>query len=152
MLGCHLLKHWAVTQKAITLSSGEAELGGLVKGASEGIGLQSLAADLEIGLKLELHADSAAAIGICRRSGIGRVRHLAVGQLWIQERLREGTLSLFKVAGPANPADLLTKHLPSSLLTAHLLRLGALLEGGRAGSAPRVSAEIQAWLHPPTRK
>ena len=31
----------------------------------------------------------AAAIGICRRTGIGRVRHLAVGQLWVQERLRE---------------------------------------------------------------
>ncbi len=152
MRGSHLLKHWAVTQKAITLSSGEAELGGLVKGASEGIGLQSLAADLDIGLKLELHADSAAAIGICRRSGIGRVRHLAVGQLWIQERLREGTLSLFKVAGPSNPADLLTKHLASGLLTAHLSRLGALLEGGRAGSAPRVSAEIQAWLHPHTKQ
>eukprot|EP00969_Alexandrium_andersonii_P052270 2295114-Alexandrium_andersonii.AAC.1 len=24
--------------------------------------------------------------GICRRTGIGRVRHLAVTQLWVQER------------------------------------------------------------------
>ena len=41
--GGHLLKHWSTTQKAITLSSGEAELGGVVKAAAEGIGLQSLA-------------------------------------------------------------------------------------------------------------
>ena len=41
--GGHLLKHWALTQKTITLSSGEAELGGVVKAATEGIGLQALA-------------------------------------------------------------------------------------------------------------
>jgi hypothetical protein len=56
-----------------------------------------------------VHADSAAAIGICRRSGIGRARHLAVGQLWVQEKLREGCLCLHKVGGRANPVDLLTK-------------------------------------------
>ena len=32
--GGHLIKRWSVTQKAITLSSGEAELGGVVKGAA----------------------------------------------------------------------------------------------------------------------
>ena len=88
--GAHLLKHWSVTQKAITLSSGEAELGGVVKGATEGLGIQAVARDLGIDLPLKLWADSSAAIGICRRTGIGRVRHLAVGQLWIQEKLREG--------------------------------------------------------------
>ena len=35
--GAHLVKRWAVTQKALTLSSGEAELGGVVKGAAEGL-------------------------------------------------------------------------------------------------------------------
>ena len=80
MRGAHLLKHWATTQKAITLSSGEAELTGVVKGVAEGLGMQSLLLDLGESLELEVHADSAAAIGICRRSGIGRARHLAVGQ------------------------------------------------------------------------
>ena len=32
LLGGHLLKHWASTQKKITLSSGEAELGAVVRG------------------------------------------------------------------------------------------------------------------------
>merc|ERR1712004_369930 len=71
------------TQKTITLSYGEAELGGVVKAAAEGIGLQSLAQDLGLDFSLQLYADSSAAIGICRRTGIGRVRHLAVGQLWV---------------------------------------------------------------------
>eukprot|EP00969_Alexandrium_andersonii_P160859 7108674-Alexandrium_andersonii.AAC.1 len=80
--GSRAIKHWSTTQKTIALSSGEAELAGIVKGAAEGMGLVSVAQDLGIGAKLQVRADSSAAIGICRRSGIGRVRHLAVGQFW----------------------------------------------------------------------
>ena len=146
LVGGHLLKHWSVTQKTVTLSSGEAELGGVVKGSGEGLGLQALGRDLGFDLRLEVHADSAAAIGICRRSGIGRVRHLAVGQLWVQERLREGTFSLYKVLGTANPADLMTKHLSSAVMLQHLGAMEVWPESGRARSAPTVSAEIEAWL------
>ena len=39
MHGAHIAKHWSTTQKAVTLSSGEAELGVVVKGVGEGIGL-----------------------------------------------------------------------------------------------------------------
>ena len=144
--GGHLLKHWSTTQKAITLSSGEAELGGVVKAATEGIGLQSLARDLGIDLSLQIYADSSAAIGICRRTGIGRVRHLAVGQLWVQERLRAGHCTLYKVCGTANPADLLTKHLPGPTSSTHLATLHLCPEQGRPASAPAVSAAIDPWL------
>ena len=37
--GTHLVKHWSTTQKTTALSSGEAELYGVVKGASEALGL-----------------------------------------------------------------------------------------------------------------
>ena len=82
MLGSHLIKTWSNTQKVVALSSGEAELMGILRGASEALGLQSIAADLGISLEVSVHADSSAAIGICRRTGIGKVRHLATGQLW----------------------------------------------------------------------
>ena len=144
--GGHLLKHWSVTQKTVTLSSGEAELGGVVKAATEGIGLQSLARDLGLDYPLQLYADSSAAIGICRRSGVGKVRHLAVGQLWVQERLRAGHFTLFKVCGTANPADLLTKHLSGPAISTHLATLHCQLEQGRPTSAPEVSAAIDSWL------
>ena len=81
--GGHLINHLSTTQKHITLSSGESELGGVVKGAAEGLGVQALALDMGVEVSLSLHADSSAAIGICRRAGIGRVKHLAVGQRWI---------------------------------------------------------------------
>ena len=144
--GTHLLKHWSVTQKVVTLSSGEAELAGVVRGASEGCGLQSLAADLGITLKFSIHADSSAAIGICRRSGIGRVRHLAVSQLWVQERLRAGSFTLHKVAGDENPADILTKVVARTLLDRHLGRMAMIREAGRATSAPMVSAQVDQRL------
>jgi hypothetical protein len=144
--GTHLVKHWSVTQKVVTLSSGEAELAGVVRGASEGCGLQSLAADLGTALKFSIHADSSAAIGICRRTGIGKVRHLAVSQLWVQERLRAGSFTLHKVAGDSNPADILTKVVARALLDRHLGRMTVLREAGRAASAPLVAAEIDQRL------
>ena len=41
----------------------------------------ALDVDLGIALAVQIHMDSVAAISICRRIGIGGVRHLAVGQL-----------------------------------------------------------------------
>ena len=132
------MKHWATTQKNITLSSGEAELGGIVKGIAEGLGLKSLAADLGIAVGVQVYADSAAAIGICRRSGIGRVRHLAVGQLWVQERIRGGEVALFKVPGGENPADMLTKHVPRELADRHMHGMCLSRGGTRATTAPHI--------------
>ena len=42
MFGRHCLKHWASTQASVTLSSGEAEFHGLVKGAAVALGQQAL--------------------------------------------------------------------------------------------------------------
>ena len=71
-------------------------------------------------LAVRIHADSAAALGICNRSGIGRIRHLAVGQLWVQEKIREGVFSLHKCRGEHNPADLCTKHLDRAKIDHYL--------------------------------
>ena len=149
--GAHVLKHWSSTQKTIALSSGEAELAGVVKGAGEGLGLVSLGADLGLRLTLEVHADSSAAIGICRRTGIGKVRHLAVGQLWVQEKVRCGDFRLFKVLGTDNPADILTKAIRAECIHRHLASCGLLWEAGRASTAPEV--EGFTWEQPsPGRK
>jgi hypothetical protein len=146
LLGKHLLKHWASTQKKITLSSGEAELGAVVRGLSEVLGLQSVARDLGVELKPEVHADSSAAIGICNRSGIGKVRHLAVAQLWVQDFVRTRACRLFKVLGTENPADLMTKPLARAEIDGHLARLGLSRASGRAETAPRADAAVDTTL------
>eukprot|EP00969_Alexandrium_andersonii_P353920 15440977-Alexandrium_andersonii.AAC.1 len=65
--------------------------------------------DLGFSARLRVYADSSAAIGVCCRAGVGQVRHVAVGQLWVQERGRPGDFELAKWPGVDNPADMLTK-------------------------------------------
>ena len=134
--GSHPIKHWSITQTTIALSSGEAELGGICRGASIALGLQSLAADLGITLKVEILTDATAAIGICRRRGLGKIRHLHVADLWVQDRVRRGDFTLTKVPGSDNPADILTKHVPRDVMNRHMKFMGIGPEEGRASSAP----------------
>ena len=84
-------------------------------------GMMSLAANFEISLKGIVRSDSAAAIGIAHRKGIGgRCRHINVQYLWIQERVQEGHLGLAKVLGKKNPADMMTKAVGSETMHQHL--------------------------------
>ena len=76
MLGRHLIKTWSSTQASVTLSSGEAEFNGVVRGAGIGMGYRSLMQDLGHELGIRVWTDSSAAIGICSRQGLGKPRHL----------------------------------------------------------------------------
>ena len=136
MRGLHPIKHWSTTQTTIALSSGEAELAGICRGASNALGLQSLASDSGITLDVEILTDATAAIGICRRRGLGKIRHLHVADLWIQDRLQRKNFTLTKVPGAENPADILTKHVPKDILVKHMRFVSLRTEGGRAASAP----------------
>ena len=84
LIGTCLAKHWSKSQTTISLSSGEAELHGIAYGAAQALGLQSLLKDLGWQLDIRVHLDATAAIGICKRKGIGKIRHLATTDLWIQ--------------------------------------------------------------------
>ena len=59
-----------------------------------------------------------------------------MGQLWVQEGLRRGDFTLFKVQGDRNPADILTKCLPREVLDRHLNKLHVHRVDGRAATAP----------------
>ena len=137
--GMHPIKHWSQTQTTVSLSSGEAELGGICKGASIGLGLKSIAADLGINWSLNVHSDATAAIGICRRKGLGRIRHLAVADLWVQDKVRAGDFHLKKVLGSDNPADIMTKHVSRDLINKHMPKISCRWESGRADSAPEIA-------------
>ena len=61
----------------------------------------------------------------------------------VQEHLRRGAFTLFKVRGDSNPADLCTKHLDRTTASYLLDLAGITFEDGRAHSAPQVSAEVE---------
>ena len=137
MIGSHCIRTWSSTQPSVTLSSGEAEYYGLVKAAGAGLGHQSLMLDLGLKLPVTAWTDSSAAIGIASRSGLGKLRHLETHTLWLQEKCRTGAITVKKVRGEVNPADLFTKHLASREKVHQLLGLfGCEYREGRAEAAP----------------
>ena len=135
-LGKHLIKSYSRQQRTVALSSAEAELHAMVAASAETLGIIALCKDMGIEVGGEVYADSSAALGIVQRSGNGKVRHLRVQALWVQEVRCSKRLWYKKVLGTRNPADVLTKHVPKELLDAHLITLGVELRGGRAESAP----------------
>ena len=137
LIGQHTMKHWSSTQASVALSSGEAEFAGVIRGAGQGLGYQALLHDLGVDLPLRVWTDSSAAVGICSRQGLGKMRHLDTHTLWIQQAVRSGRVDLRKVDGDVNPADLLTKHSLSRERLEKLVTLfGCRFIGGRAASAP----------------
>ena len=131
-----MVKHWSKTQSTISLSSGEGELHGIAMGCSQGLGLQSLLVDLGWNLPLRVFSNATAAIGIARRKGIGRIRHLDTTDLWIQDAIRSGRISLDKVPGTLNPADILTKYVDKRALDMALPKMNLWPTAGRPASAP----------------
>jgi len=131
-IGSHYLKSWSSTQKTIALSSGEAELTALVKCSCEVIGVLQLADDWELTWSGEVHVDSSAALGVVSRRGAGKLRHVRVGQLWVQQKSETGELKYQKVKGTDNPADLMTKALTHLEINRYLVKIGIEIKKGRA--------------------
>ena len=92
----------------------------------------SLAADLGIEIDTRLHIDAAAALGILERRGVGRIRHLDVGTLWLQEVQLRQKVAFMKVKGTSNPADLMTKHLFQDVISEYMEKLSFELRDGRS--------------------
>ena len=105
------IKSWSKTMPTLALSTGESELGAIVKGITEGEGILSLLKDFALHAELGLKSDASAAVGITQRVGLGRVRHLAVADLWVQQRVQRGEVRICKVPGKENAADFMTKPL-----------------------------------------
>ena len=145
-LGWHYIKSWSTTQSVLALSSAEAELYALVKGAAQSLGLISLAADLGIKVEVMIHSDASAALGIVAREGLGKLRHINVQYLWIQTRVSEGSLDVMKVPGLQNPADLFTKHLAAADVAKFCEELCLTRHVDRAKTAPTLAGHEGASL------
>ena len=123
-LGQHTLKQSSNLQSTVSLSSGESEYYGLVKGSQTGLGIQALFADWGLTLSLEVLSDSSAARGHVQRRGLGKMRHIQTRYLWVQERVGEGHLKIACVPGAKNTSDILTKSVSGPQLWTHMKTLG----------------------------
>ena len=107
--GSHVLSQWSRTQATIALSSGEAELNGAIKGTTELLGCQTMIQEMHSKIGLRLQGDSSACQGTLSREGSGRVKHLEVRQLWVQAKIRDGSVKFEKIPRDINVADTQTK-------------------------------------------
>jgi len=123
MHGTHCLAHWARTQANVALSSGEAELNAALKGGVELIGAEVLLHELGRPINLQIFGDSAACKGMLSREGAGRLKHIQVKQLWLQEHMNNGHIKMIQVPRAVNSADAFTKHWGPEA-EAHFSRIG----------------------------
>ena len=135
MHGVNEIKHVCRQQDLIGDSSAEDEHYAICAGAKEGLGIQSDIAGFGDKLNLEVLTDSSAARAICLRQGLGRIRHLHIKFLWIQQYVKKGCFRIIKVDGSRNQADLYTKVLDAATLEKHCTAIGLVARTGRAQHA-----------------
>ena len=83
-------------------------------------------------LGVTLYADSSAALAIAKRKGAGKLRHINVSALWIQDvQDREGAQYL-KIDGTKTPADLMTKYLNREKIDSCTTSISQEVRVGRA--------------------
>ena len=97
-----------------------------------------LAADWNITIPGRVLVDSTAALGVVKRHGSGRLRHIRVGMLWVQQKQESGELAYAKVPGQDNPGDLMTKHLTDAVISRHMSALAQEWRAGRADTSLRI--------------
>ena len=113
-VGKCLLYSFTRRQSVIAQSSGEAELYATAAGVSEGILLRKVLAFLGMVLGLRTLSDFSANNAMTHRLGVGRVRHLEVKVLWLQQMVYKGLLTMTWQAGKDSNSDLGTKVLTKS--------------------------------------
>ena len=139
--GEYVLKWWSKTQPTLALSSGEAELAAIVKSTSEGLGMVAIMHEFGIPVDLTVKSDAVAAIGIVKRQGLGRVRHLAVGDLWVQQRAKNKEVNYVKLPGTKNTSDIMTTAVEGETIARHLQSLNMRVRKGRHAATPEYKRE-----------
>jgi len=146
MIGGQVLKSWSHTQKTVALSSAEAELTALVKATCEGIGIAAMWADWGIPMRVIVFADANAALGIVKRKGAGKLRHVNIGMLWVQDKMANEEIDYRKVDGAFNPGDLMTKNNAIKILDDHMKIMKMEFKTGRAEKSSELSRGINSFI------
>ncbi|CAK0813201.1 unnamed protein product [Prorocentrum cordatum] len=100
---------FARRQGVQSTSSGEAEFYGATSVVMDGKLVKNMLEWLGYKVTWELGIDSSAAKAMVNREGVGKVKHLDVRALWIQQERKVHGLNIKKESGTKNVADLGTK-------------------------------------------
>ena len=70
----------------VPLSAPESEFYAMTSGGAQGSHTKNIFSDLKVEVTVRLETDSTSGSGICRRRGVGRLRHLHKKKLWLQDQ------------------------------------------------------------------
>ena len=96
-----------------------------------------------VNLEIKVFTDATTGKAIAVRRGLGKVRHIAVNELWIKERVYLGDLKIVKIKNKFNPADLMTKHLSHGEIVNILEQLNHVHAEGRSEEAPELALVVK---------
>ena len=97
--------------------------------------------DMDVEMNVRIRTDSSAALGVSRRRGLGKLRHVELSQLWLQERVSSGDIKVMKVKEKENLADALTKHVTKEDIGMHMRGTAPEHVSGRHALAPEVAKD-----------
>jgi hypothetical protein len=133
--GKHLVESVSSTQSVIALSSGEAELIAICRGAASALLATQFLRQCGVKTTAVVATDSNAGRAMATRIGSGKVRHLDIKHLWVQERVRAAELHVTRVPTEENTADIGTKYLDAARINKLLRIAGLRLSKGLASSS-----------------
>ena len=109
-----------------------------MKGSAELLGIRGAISDFGVESIGVVYADSSAARAIANRKGAGKLRHINISTLWIQEKQDLHHLEMGKASGNQNPADLMTKYLTRTVIDTHFKFMRHQRAAGRARAGLQV--------------
>jgi hypothetical protein len=149
--GDHLLEVSVAKQTVVALSSGEAEFYGIVRATAHGIQTKQLLEAVNVKVQLAVLSDSSAARGMCTRTGSGKVRHLDIKELWVQQKYRDRVFDLRPVDTLLNWADLGTKAHERERLDSLCRQMPLRREGRNAAAGAGAGSSARATKTPATQ-
>ena len=125
--GC-VVASWSRRQACLALSSAESELYALGSGAVEALGFATMLGEWREQVVPTLYSDSSSALHVVKKRGPGRMKHIELRCLALQQWREEKRLLFGKVGTDENVSDMLTKPMPKE----RLIKLASMvgLRGG----------------------
>ena len=81
-------------------------------------------------IDVELKFDNQSAIDFCRKSGLGKSKHINTGLLWLQDAIEKEKVKLVEMHIDTNLAGDMTKYLPSQKRNFFLNAMRIKYQGG----------------------
>ena len=103
----------------MALSSAEAEFYAIGTGCQEALFIRNFIKEAfqHNKLNIRIHTDSSAGKSMASRQGVSKkAKHIELKLMFIQNLVQAGIITIHKIPGKDNPADILTKYITQEVL------------------------------------